>query len=543
MAGERRKIARAAGVVGSLTLASRVTGLLRDAVVGYYFGAGMAAEAFFVAFRFPNLFRRLVAEGAMSVAFVPVFSDLLANRSATDTRRGLRALASTAALALLVMSVGGALAARTWVELFAPGFAGDPDLFRMTVRLTRILFPYLFLIGLVAVFAGFLNASRHFIAPAASPAILNLAIIIFALLARSHFAVPVEALAYGVLAGGVCQVALHVTVLRRHGVSLVPLWEPAHPAVRRSGKLLVPATVGTAIFQLNVLIGTVLASLLPTGSVSYLWYADRVFEFPIGLFAAALGTAALPSMASQAARGDIAAVRDSLEFSLVLMALISVPATMGLMLLAEPIVAVLFQRGAFAAVETEMTASALRAFALGLLPVAAVRLLAPAFYALGDARTPVYAAAGAVLVNIAAGLALMGPVGRVQSAPWLVATIDAVAVFDLGHSGLALATSIAAAVNAMTLALAIAPRIGGFRLWAVVTSSVRGLAASLPMAVAVIGCQYWWTATGAGGRAVGLAVAIVAGVATYGAALFLLGGSEVRRAQELLASRIPARRR
>lgn len=541
MAGERRRIARAAGIVGALTLVSRVTGLLRDAVVGYYFGAGMAAEAFFVAFRFPNLFRRLVAEGAMSVAFVPVFADLLANRPLAEAPRGLRAVASVALVVLLLLSAGGTLTAGFWIELLAPGFGDDPDLLAITVRLTRILFPYLILVGLVAVFAGFLNAGRHFTAPAASPAILNLVIVVFAITARGYFTAPVEALAYGVLAGGVCQVVLHLAVLRRQGVALAPLWEPSHRAVRRSGALLLPATIGTAIFQLNVLIGTVLASLLPTGSVSYLWYADRVFEFPIGLFAAALGTAALPSMASQAARGEIAAMRDSLEFSLALMGIVIVPATVGLILLAEPITAVLFQRGAFGPTETAMTALALRAFAVGLWPVAAVRILAPAFYALGDARTPVYVAAGTVLVNLVAGLALMGSVGPVESARWLASLIDAVSLVDLGHSGLALATSIAAAVNAIGLAAAISSRIGGFDLRTVLLAAMRSAVAAVPMAMAVIACQRWWPGSGTIGRAAGLALAMGVGTAVYGAAATALGGREIQRAREMVIERLGGR--
>jgi len=446
MASERRNIARAAGLVSALTLVSRITGLLRDAVIGYFFGAGMAAEAFFVAFRFPNLFRRLVAEGAIAVAFVPVFADLIANRSAGEAQRGLRAVLWMAVAVLAALSLGGALVAPLWVDIFAPGFADDPDLRALTVRLTRMLFPYLGLIGTIAVLAGFLNACRHFTAPALAPAVLNVVIIACALVLQPLLGTPVDALAYGVVAGGACQVAMQVAVLRRRGVSMAPLWEPSNEAVRRSAALLLPVIFGTAIFQFNVLIGTVLASLLPTGSVSYLWYADRVFEFPLGLFVAALGTAALPSMASQAARGEVEGMGDSLSFALSLMNLIAVPATVGLILLAEPITALLFERGAFGAAETAMTARALRAYALGLWPVAAVRLLAPGFYALGDARTPVYVALLAVLANVVAGVALMGPVAPDSSPAWLAGLINRVSLADLDHAALALATSFAATV-------------------------------------------------------------------------------------------------
>jgi putative peptidoglycan lipid II flippase len=542
MASERRNIARAAGVVSALTLVSRVTGLLRDAVVGYFFGAGMAAEAFFVAFRFPNLFRRLVAEGAISVAFVPVFADLLANRSTGEAQRGLRAVLWLAVVALAALSLAGALLAPLWVDIFAPGFADDPALRDLTVRLTRMLFPYLALIGTVAVLAGFLNACRHFTAPALSPAILNVMIIACALALQPLLGTPVEALAFGVLAGGACQVALQIAVLRRRGVALAPLWEPANEAVRRSAALLLPVTFGTAIFQVNVLIGTILASLLPTGSVSYLWYADRVFEFPLGLFVAALGTAALPSMASQAARGELEGMGDSLSFALSLMNLIAVPATVGLILLAEPITAVLFERGAFGAAETAMTARALRAYAVGLWPVAAVRLLAPGFYALGDARTPVYVALLAVLANVVVGVVLMGPVAPHSSPAWLAGLINSVALADLDHAALALATSFAATVNAVCLGALLARRIRTVDRTAVFGSLLRSAVASVPMGLAVHFVTLWWPAGGGlAERVLGLGSAIALGITVFAATALVLGGREVDRARAMVVERLSHR--
>jgi len=539
MASERRNIARAAGVVSALTLVSRVTGLIRDAVVGYFFGAGLAAEAFFVAFRFPNLFRRLVAEGAISVAFVPVFADLLANRSTGEARRALRAVLWLALVVLAALALAGAALAPLWVDVFAPGFTDDPQLRDLTVRLTRMLFPYVALVGTVAVLAGFLNACRHFTAPALSPAILNLVIIACALTLQPLLGSPIDALAYGVVAGGACQVALQVAALRRRGVSLAPLWEPTNEAVRRSAVLLLPAVLGTAIFQVNVLIGTVLASLLPTGSVSYLWYADRVFEFPLGLFVAALGTAALPSMASQAARGEFEGMGDSLSFALSLMNLIAVPATVGLILLAEPITAVLFERGAFGGAETAMTARALRAYALGLWPVAAVRLLAPGFYALGDARTPVYVALLAVLANVVAGVVLMGPVATHSSPAWLADLINGASVADLDHAALALATSIAATVNAVCLGALLGRRIRTVDRTAVFGSLLRSAVASVPMGLAVYLVTQWWPGGGGlGYRVLELGSAIALGISVFAVAALLLGGREVDRARAMVVERL-----
>ncbi len=539
VASEKRNIARAAGVVGSLTLLSRVTGLIRDVVIGYLFGAGMAAEAFFVAFRFPNFFRRLVAEGAMSVAIVPVFSDLLGSGKTREAERGLRALVGVSLVGLLGLAVVGTALAPLWIDIFAPGFADIPDLQRLAVRLTRWLFPYLALIGLVAVLAGYLNASRHFVAPALSPAALNVLIIASAVFVSPMLEVPVQALAYGVLAGGACQLILQITVIRGRGQRLRPLWEPRHEVVRRSLRLMLPATMGTAIFQVNVLVGTVLASLLPVGSISYLWYADRVFEFPLGLFVASLGTAALPSLASQAARGEMDGLRDSLSFALGLVNFIAVPATVGLIVLADPITALLFQRGAFGPEETVMTARALRCFAVGLWSVAAVRMLAPAFYALGDAKTPVRVAFITVLVNVGASLALMGRVDGAGAPAWLATLIDTVTVADLDHAGLALATSIAATVNAVLLGSLMVMRVGSLDGRALMASLARSAAASIPMGLIVLALSIWLADPLAGAlfeRALALGATIATGVVTFGVAALVLGGPEVARARQLLAS-------
>ena len=534
---ENRRIAAAAGVVSALTLLSRITGLLRDVVISYLFGAGALAEAFFVAFRFPNLFRRLVAEGAMSVAFVPVFSDLMVRRQRVEVETALRALLGSALLVLIVLSGFGVLFAPQIVGIFAPGFAEVPEVQAPAISLTRILFPYLTLIGLVAVMAGFLNASRHFIAPALSPAVLNVAIITSALLLYAFFETPIFALAYGVILGGLAQLFLQIVVLKWRGVRLRPAWKPRHDAVVRTMRLLGPVLIGTAVLQINVLFATALASLLPIGSVSYLWYADRIFEFPLGLFVAALGTAALPSLATQAARGDHAEMRDTLGFALGLTNFVAIPATVGLITLADPIVAVLFERGAFSAADTVLTASALRAYAVGLWSAAASRLLAPAFYALGDARTPMLAAAAAVVTNIVASLALMGTVSATAQPAWLAAVINSLSLADFGHIGLALATSIGGAVNLLILAVLLWKRLGAFAPDAIFGSLARSVAATLPMAVVVLGGKML-LADSLAGAAMASVLAVVAlvaaGVGTFLFTAYLIGGVEVDRARRLV---------
>ncbi len=543
---ENRDIVRAAGVVGVLTLGSRIAGLLRDVVIGYAFGTGVAADAFFVAFRIPNLLRRFVAEGAMSAAFVPVFSESLAQRGWPDTVLAVRAVGTMLAVILTLLTAFGVLLAPLWVGIFAPGFAADPDKLRLTAHLTATLFPYVFLVSMTALFGGLLNVLRHFTAPALSPVLLNLSMVAAALLVAPRLATPIYALAWGVLVGGVLQVTLQLVPLLRRGFSFEPLWAPRHPAVRRVVRLMAPTLFGAAIYQINLLMSTVLASALPAGSVSYLWYADRVFEFPLGIFAVALGTAALPSFATQAARGAYGEMRHSLSFAMRLNSFIAVPATVGLILLARPIVAVLFQRGAFGAAEVGRTAAALIAFSLALWPVSVARTLVPAFYATGDTRTPVLAGAATFAASILFSLMFMGPVTAGDGSRLLTAIAWAtghLGIVDLRHAGLALATSLAAVVNMVLLAAVLARRLGGLEGRAVAASLGRSLLATVAMgaAVSAVGHLGGWGA-GALADAGVLAATIAVGGAAFAVSAWFLGGPEIaalRRGLSSLTGRVP----
>ncbi len=528
---ESRRIARAAGLISGLTLASRVTGLLRDAVVGYFFGAGPAADAFFVAFRLPNLLRRFVGEGAMSVAFVPVFAAWRQNAPPAEAERALRAVATGFGVLLVGLTLLGVLLAPGWLALLAPGFAAEPEAAAHTVTLARWLFLYLPLICLVAVYGAWLNVGRHFLAPAVSPVLLNLAIIAAAALLSRRLGI--EALVIGVLAGGALQVASQLLVLRASGVSAAPLWAPGHPALRRALRLLAPAALGAAMYQINVLLSTSLATLLPAGSVSALWYAGRLLEFPIGLVAVALGTAALPSFAEQAVRGAHAAMRESLGFALAVTNYVAMPAALGLLMLAEPITAVLFQRGAFTSLDVGRTASALQCYAIGLWALSVVRIVAPAFYALRDPRTPLRAAGAAFVVNLVASLALVGPLADPQGSRLgaIVATLAAsVEVAPLAHDGLALAASLAVTLNAVLLLVPIHRRLGGIDLAGFAASLLRAGLAGLPMLL-VIGHAArlidWTGAVPWSVKAAALAGIIAAGGTAYGLAALLLGGPQV----------------
>lgn len=484
---EESAMVRAAGQIGFYTLLSRITGLLRDIVIGSVFGAGLSADAFFVAFRIPNLLRRIVGEGATAAALVPVVTEYLTHRSRTEAMEMVRALFGAGIAAVLVLTAAGILWAEPLAHLFAPGFS--PDKLDLTAALTRVTFLYLLCIGLVAWAMGVLHALRHFAAPAFAPILLNLALILCALWLPTHLTEPVFSLAYGVVIGGLCQFLWQLPALARLGVPLVPQWRPRHPAVRRVVFLLLPVLFGAAVYQISLLINTLLASLLAEGSVSALWYASHLFEFPMAIFATALSTAALPSLATQAQQRDLEGVCASLGFALRLVNLVTLPAAAGLTVLAVPITAVLFFHGAFKAADVLATATALQGFAVGLWSVAAARLLSSCFYALEDTRTPVYTGAIAFVANVCLSLVLMGEITAGADAPGparlFTGLSRSLAICDFGVTGLALAASLAATVNLMLLGGMLYRRLGRFP-WPAWSSSLRwSLTASLAMAVLV----------------------------------------------------------
>jgi putative peptidoglycan lipid II flippase len=432
----QRGVVSAVGSIGLATLASRVLGYVRDMVVARAFGAGPITDAFFVAFRIPNLLRRLLAEGALSTAVVPVFTETLTREGPEAFGRLARAVAGSAMVVLCLVAGLGALVAPLVVTAMAPGWRTDPELLALAVSLTRALFPYLVFVGLAALAMGALNAHHRFFTAAVGPAVLNLAMILAVMGLASRLTTPIMSLAIGVLVGGLGQLLIQLPELRRIGVPLRPSLEWRHP------RRLWPAVFALAAVQITVVVNTLLASLLPTGTVSYLYYADRVMEFPLGVFGIALATAALPSMSAQAARRELTALRSTLEFALRLSAFVAVPATVGLLLLGGPIVQVLFQRGEFTAADAALTAQALAGYAVGLPAFSATRIAAQTFYALGDTRTPVIVGFVSVAVNVVLALVLMWP---------------------LRHIGLALASSLSSYVNVIGLCWLLHRRVGGPR--------------------------------------------------------------------------------
>jgi putative peptidoglycan lipid II flippase len=516
----REKIAKAASVVGGATLLSRIFGFLRDMIVAQIFGAGMATDAFFVAFRIPNLLRRLVGEGSLTVSFIPVYSEYLSQRSKEESDEMVYASFSVLTVLLLIMTATGILFSPWIVKAMAYGFSQDPEKFRLTVLLNRVMFPYIFFIGLVAWAMGVLNSLKHFAAPALAPVLLNISIIACALLLSGLFAEPVLSLAFGVLLGGITQFLFQIPFLRRRGISLRFLFNLSHPGVRRVGALMAPSILGLGVTQLNVIVNTFLASYLPEGSVSYLYYADRLLEFPMGVFAIAIATAVLPPMSEETARGDMEAVKETLSFALRLTFFVILPAMVGLIILRQPILNLLFQRGAFSALSTEMTAQALLYYAVGLVAFAGVRIIVPVFYSLQDTRTPVKVAFLSLLANAGLGVVLMAP---------------------LKHGGLALATSLAAGVNFAVLGGLLRKKIGPIGARKILRSFGKNLSASILMGISayVICFQTRWDTSGITGvKIVLLSGAVAIGVLVYGVSCYLLRSDEIHSAVGLLKKKL-----
>jgi putative peptidoglycan lipid II flippase len=449
------------------------------------------------------------------------------------------------ALVLATITVIGIVFAGPITALFAPGFAAVPGKLELTVSLTRLVFPYIFCIGMVAAAMGVLNALRDFWAPAMSPVVMNVVMIVATAVLAPWLGI--YSLAVAVLLGGVAQMVSQVPALRRLAIPLAPSWEPRHPAVARVGALMLPTVFGSAVYQINVLVSTMFASLLPAGSVAFLWYAERLFEFPLGVFAVALSTAALPSFAALAQR-DRAEFRETVGFALRLVNLIAFPAAVGLALTAEPLTAVLFIRGQFTPADAAQTAIAVRYYSVGLWSVASVRVLVPAFYALEDTRTPVVTAAAAFVANLLFVVLLIGPLPTPPDAligQWMARATHTFGLFDLRHGGLALSTSLAATVNLVLLAVLLGRRTGGFAWGSWLRSTLRTVVAAATMAPVVLAITTriaWfdpaltlWT------RIAWLLIAVGAGAVVCALALNVLGGTEVVALRRALVARLGRR--
>ncbi|VEN73839.1 putative lipid II flippase MurJ [Candidatus Desulfarcum epimagneticum] len=507
---ENSKVTKAAGIVGSATLLSRVMGYIRDMALAWFFGAGMASDAFFVAFRIPNLLRRLFAEGSLSVAFIPVFTDYLEKEGKEEAMRFAGSALKCLSVILAAVALAGVLLAPFIARAFAPGFMEDPEKLRLTTLLTRVMFPYILFIGLVALCMGILNVMGHFAAPALAPVLLNLSMIGAVFLISPGLEEPAMGLAIGVLIGGALQLALQAPFVIRKGVRLgrrIPL---RHPGLKKVGVLMLPTILGSAAYQVNILAGTLLSSLLPEGSVSYLYYADRLTQFPLGIFAIALATAVLPSLSRQVSAGDMEAAGQTFSHAMRFVWFITLPAMFGMMALREPIVALLFKRGAFDARAVESTAHALLFYSAGLWAFSGVRIVVSAFYALKDTRTPVKMAVISIAANIILGAALMGP---------------------MGHGGLALATSLSSMLNLILLTRALRAKFDFFDRIFFTVSSLKILVSSLVMGGAVFAMSRFVLTPGQDDFSrllTGILICVAAGSALYALLAFALKSREMK---------------
>ena len=506
---ENSRILKAAGVVGAATLLSRILGYIRDAVIAWYFGAGHSSDAFIAAFRIPNLLRKLFGEGAISNAFIPVLTDYLTEDGQDEGMRLARSALFVMSILLVVLSICGILLAPLIVKVVAPGFLSSPGKIPLTVTLTRIMFPYIFFIGLVALCMGILNVFGHFAAPALAPVLLNLAMICSVIFICPYLSNPVMGLAIGVIMGGILQLGLQLPFMIRKGIILRPKGKLFHPGLKKIGVLMLPVAFGGAVYQVNVLIGGLLGSLLKEGSVSYLYFADRLVQFPLGIFAIAAATAVLPSLSRQAASNDVDALKDTFGYAVRLIIFLTIPSMVGLIILREPIVALLFQRGEFGSLATQLTAQALLYYAMGLGAFSAVKIVAATFFALKDTRTPMIMALVSIGVNIVLGIILMRP---------------------LAHGGLALATSLASILNLGLLVHALRSKLGSLGWRNIMRSAYRTLLNAGFMGIVVWGAVFVFIPPE--GAAVmelllGLIGCILTGLIVYGTCSYLMKSPEL----------------
>ena len=524
------QLVRSASIIGAATMTSRLLGLVRDQVLAYLFGAGNAMDAFTIGFRIPNLMRDLFAEGAMSAAFVPTFTRRLAARGRDEAWKLGNQLINVLIVTTGLLVVVGIVFAAPLVSLFAGDYAEVPGKLELTTTLTRIMLPFLSLVAIAAAFMGMLNSLQHFFTPALSPAMFNLAMI------ASGFALvplmprlglpPITGMAIGAIAGGFGQVIMQWPALHRAGYRYRPMLNLFDPGLREILRLMGPGTLGLAAVQINLLVNTVLATGEGTGAVSWLSYAFRLMYLPIGLFGVSIATAVLPALSQQAARGAPDAMRQTISSALRLTLMLNVPATIGLVALATPIVALIFERGSFTAADTAATAAALACYAPGLLGYSAVKIVVPSFYALGDSRTPALISVGSVALNVALNLLL---------------------VRFLGYRGLALGTAIAAVVNAVALLHVLRRRLGGLEDRRLVTALAKITVAAACMGLAAAAAERWWASVWPTpevlGQTIRLGSAIAVGLVVLAGTARVLRIEEFDEARRRILARLrPSRR-
>lgn len=494
---QHEQITRSAGLVGSLTFLSRIAGYARDVVIAYFFGATATTDAFWVAFRIPNLLRRLFAEGSLTISFIPVFTQYLETKNKEEAKKVADAVFTILVFLLILISIGGVLLSPYIIKLFAAGF--DESTFDLAVSLNRIMFPYILFISLTALSMGVLNSLRHFFAPAFSPVILNICIIVAVLFLYKNFEIPIYAAAVGVIAGGILQLVFQLPFLYGRRVLFSFTKSVRHPAVKKIGLLIIPQLFGVAVYNLNILVNTQYASFMTEGTISYLYFAERLIEFPLGIVAVSIATVLLPSLSSHVAKKEFDKFKETYSFTLRLMFFILIPALVGLIVLRVPICNLLYQRGEFDYAATIFTSQALLGYAVGLWAVGGIRITAPAFYSMQDTKTPVIIAFIAFIANAALGYVLGF-------------------TFGYKHTGLALASSISSIINFLLLFYLIERRVGNINIKSIIVLLLKLTAISGVMGVIVwrVSKLTLWSESSFAIEKVGvLAASVVIAVAVY----------------------------
>ncbi len=506
-------------VVSGATLLSRILGFVRDALIAMLLGAGFYSDAFFIAFRLPNVLRKFFSDGVLSISFIPSFTGCLIKGGPEDAFSMARSACFMLSVLSTAAAVAGILFAPFLVRIIAPGFFQESHKFAVTVLLTRMMMPYVICISLSALCMGILNCLGHFAAPAAAPVVFNMVIICFAAVVAPHMALPAAGLALGIVAGGIIQLLLQFPFLSQRGFFLFRRTALIHPGAVRAGKTILPVIIGAAAYQINVVVSTFMASTLQEGSISYLYYADRLVQFPLALFAVSVSIVLLPGLSRKIAEGSLPAASELFSQGVRLVFFITLPAMAGLIALREPVVSLLFQQGVFDEAAVRETASALLFFGVGLWAFSGTRLFVTLFYALSDVRTPLIAGLVSVAVNGILTLVLMKL---------------------MGHKGVALAISLASILNFMILFLKSLSHLKAELLKEITISACRSVFISAILYLLVRSMAVPVLSGAAGDKLsllIGVFTSVIAGVVFYFVASWLAGAAEISVIKEKVLGR------
>ncbi len=500
---------KSTGIVAASTLMSRIMGFVREMLFANYFGASGSTDAFFVAFRIPNLLRRFVAEGALTISFIPVYTEYLVNKGESEALKLAQKVFTLLIIILIFLVILGEFFAPEIVSLFGFGFKDVTDI-NLAVSLTRIMFPYIFLVSLVAYAMGVLNSHNKFFTPAISPVLLNIFIVFGILFLSDFFTEPLYGVAVGVLVGGVVQVIVQIPSMIKTGYRLKISFDPKHPGIQKIFKMITPALFGMAVYQINILINTILASLLPSGSISYLYYSDRLTEVVQGVFIVSIGNVLLPAMSKVTALNDFSKLKDMYTKSLRFALFLAVPAGVALIAIGIPIISVLFLRGKFTSIDLQNTYRALMFASIGIGSVAVLRVTTPTFYSLKDTKTPVIAATISLFVNISFGYYLMHT--------------------SLLHAGLALASTIAATVQMLVLVFFLQKKTGKLDLKSLFIFLVKVLISSAVMFALLFYLSSYvnWLEDFLFKRILFLVLMVFVGALSYGLSAYILKVEEMK---------------